>query len=95
MDIFLENLKNRLLENGLPLDQVTNIMNNIDLSKINLNDMGATQEYLSGILAGFNLDQGILNDILNGFLSDFNLGDHFGGGIADHIKSFLGDIFGG
>jgi hypothetical protein len=98
----VENLKQSLLDQHVPSEQIQNIINSVDLSQINLQDLSSITDYLGNFLANMGLQEGVINAI-NG-----NLADNFGNfgidnisdlglnedGFLGTVKNILGSFFG-
>jgi len=101
MQQIIENLKQSLLDQHVPNEQIQNIMNSVDISQINLQDFPATQEYLSQLLGGFNLPEDIVNQISTGLFGNLGInnipgfGENSGGEILGQISNTISGIFGG
>ena len=99
----VENLKQSLLDQHIPSEQIQNIINSVDLSQINLQDLSSVTDYLSNFLADMGLQEGVINAI-NGNLAD-NFGNFGidnisdlgvnGDGFLDTVKNIFGGFLGG
>jgi len=98
-----ETLKQSLLNEHVPNEQVQNIIKSIDMSQINLQNLGATKDYLTSILTNFGIEEGIIgivnNNIAENFgdfgidgMEDLNIDSE---GFLDKIIDFVKGIFGG
>jgi len=103
MQQIIDNLQQALLNEHVPNEQVQNIINSIDTSQLNVQDLPATTEYLSQFLGGIGLEENIISHI------NTNLAQNFGilgvdnltdigvepDSILGNMKSIFGGFFGG
>jgi hypothetical protein len=101
MQQIIENLKQSLLDQHVPNEQIQNIMNSVDVSQINLQDFSATQEYLSQLLGGFNLQEDVINQVNAGLFGNLGINnipgfdENSGDEILGQIGNAISGIFGG
>ena len=103
MQQIVENLKQSLLDQHIPNEQVQNIINSMDLSQINLQDLSSTTDYLTSFLTNIGLQEGVINTI------NSNLAENFGNfgidnisdlgtnedGVLGAVTNIFGKFFGG
>jgi len=94
-----ENLKQSLLDQHVPSQQIQNIINSVDLSQINLQDLSSTTAYLSQFLNNMGLEESVVNAINSNLAANFG---SFGidtisdlGVNSDDILGTVKNIFGG
>jgi len=68
----IENLRQSLLAQAIPDQQIQNIINSIDFSQINLQDISSVTDYLGNFLANMGLQENVINSI------NSNLAENFG-----------------
>ena len=85
MQQIIDVLKQSLLDQHLPNEQVQTIINSVDMSQLNLQDLPATQEYLSQFLGGFNLQETVVNNISTGLFENLGINNIPGLGTEEDI----------
>jgi hypothetical protein len=99
MQQIIDILKQTLLNEHLPNEQVQNIINSIDLGQINLQDLPCTTQYLTDFLGNMGLEESLINSISSGFMTQLeglDLGEVLsGGGILDGLGDMIRNVLGG
>ena len=95
MQQIIDVLKQSLLDQHLTNEQVQNIINSVDMGQLNLQDLPATQEYLSQFLNGFNLPETVVNNISTGLFESLGINNIPGLGAGDDILGDVGNIIAG
>ena len=65
------------------------------MSQLNLQDLPATQEYLSQFLNGFNLPETVVNNISTGLFESLGINHIPGLGAGDDILGDVGNLISG
>lgn len=102
MQQIIENLRQSLINEHVPSEQIQSIVSSVDMSKINLQDLPATTEYLNQFLTGMGLESSVIEIINSNIAENFgSLGiDSIGDlgvsedGIVGTIKNIFGGFFG-
>lgn len=95
MQQIIDVLKQSLLDQHLPNEQVQNIINSVDVGQLNLQDLPATQEYLSQFLGGLNLQETVVNNISAGLFQNLGINNIPGLVTGDDILGDVGNIIAG
>jgi hypothetical protein len=99
MQQILDALKQSMLNEHLPNEQIQNILSSVDITQLNLQDLPATQEYLSQFLADFNLQENIISHINTTFFENLGIENipnlNIEDGIMGNIQNLIGGLFGG
>ena len=104
MTEILSNLQNKLQELGASNEQIQQTISKVDLSQINLQDIPATQEYLTGLFQELNFSPDLASNLVQSFTNSLvipeeatNLADQatnlFGINLSE--IPIIGDFFGG
>ena len=73
MEQVIQNLKQALLNEHIPNEQVQNIISSLDISQINLQDLSATTDYLNQFLLGMGLEENIINTVNTSLAENFGI----------------------
>jgi hypothetical protein len=102
MQQIIQSLQQALLNEHIPNEQVQNIINSVDVSQLDLQNIPETAAYLSQFLAGLGLEENIINHVnssladslgsvgING-LQDLGIDQD---GIVGNIQNIFGGLFG-
>lgn len=95
MQQIIDVLKQSLLDQHVPSEQVQDIMNSVDVSQINLQDLPATQEYLGQFLSSFNLQETVISNINAGLFENLGISNIPGLDPDNDILGSVGNIISG
>jgi len=102
MHQILQNLQQTLLNEHIPNEQVQNIINSVDISQLNVQDLPATTEYITQFLGNMGLQENVISHINTSLVENFgNLGINniadLGvdpDGIINNVKNIFGGFIG-